>query len=367
MINKNFPSVWVSGLLGSLVFLSIAPAKTQAAQIVTANRNSGNISVIDTKTKNVFDVPLPGDDPEPMYVFYFDATKEIAVGNRSSNEVVFFDVRDYSVTDTADAGDGVFHMWATPDNKQLWVNNDIENTITVIDPITKSNITTVPIPPDIVQDGGKPHDVILDSSGFAYVSILFGDQRESDMIVKFRTDTFLEVDRTDVGKDPHLSLSNLNNLLYVPAQNSNEVEVLDRDTLDQITAISVPGAHGAGMSRDGNTFYTTNLPGGGIDGLFAIDTATNTILSVVDTPAAVPHNIALTNNEVYVTHSGETSNLVSYYSLNNNIPSQGVTLEVGLNPFGIATVPTTTPESSSLLGILGLGVFGSFSLIKNKK
>ena len=59
----------------------------------------------------------------------------------------------------APAGRGVFHMWADYRGRQLWVNNDIDKTTTVIDPSTLEVLATVPTPADLVAMGGKPHDV----------------------------------------------------------------------------------------------------------------------------------------------------------------------------------------------------------------
>jgi DNA-binding beta-propeller fold protein YncE len=100
----------------------------------------------------------------------------------------------------------------------------------------------------------------------------------------------------------------------VPAQNSNIVSVFNRFTLDLITEIDVPGAHGTGMLPLGRVFYTTNLPGGGTDGLYAINTRTNTIIGSTDTPYAVPHNVVVTlNGKLFLTHSGATSDRVTIY------------------------------------------------------
>ena len=103
--------------------------------------------------------------------------------------------------------------------------------------------------------------------------------------------------------------------------------------------LTVPGAHGAGMPFDGKTFYTTNLPNGGTDALFAIDTKKNKVLGSTDTPYPVPHNIALTpdGKKLYVTHSGGTSDKVTVYSIkkNNRIPVYKSEITVGLNPFGL--------------------------------
>jgi len=98
------------------------------------------------------------------------------------------------------------------------------------------------------------------------------------------------------------------------------------------------------MLQSGRFFYTTNLTGGGADGLFAVDTGTNTVAGeAVDTPYAVPHNIALSQNglRLFLTHSGATADRVTFWSVSPSDPRPVLLGEVavGLNPFGIASVP----------------------------
>ncbi|HXG68776.1 MAG TPA: hypothetical protein VNO70_27005 [Blastocatellia bacterium] len=313
-------------------------------KVVIANRASGTISVIDAQADEVvgtFPLPSGPKSPEPMYVVH--ARKQVFVGDRANNRVVVFDARSFAVEGMIAAGAGVFHMWGDPLDRQLWVNNDIDKTSTVIDPITHEVLATVPMPADLVAAGGRPHDVILDprNGRHAYVTMI-GVAGPSDYVVKFSTRTFEEVGRAAVGKDPHVSAARQNDLLYVPCQGSSTLFVLDRRTLAQEADIPIPGAHGAGMARHGRTFYTTNLPGGGTDGLFAIDTHTNTVIGeAVDTPFAAPHNIALTPNsrKLYLTHSSATSDKVTVYNLEARLPAFHKEVTVGLNPFGIAYVP----------------------------
>lgn len=318
-------------------------------KIVVANRGSGDISVIDALGGElIMNVPLPqdaGDNfPEPMYVVYTRPGDRVFVGDRANDRVVVFDANDFSVVGTVPAGAGVFHMWADPRGKQLWVNNDIDNTTTVINPRNLTVIATIPTPADLVELGGKPHDVILGPAGkLAYISVL-GLSGDNDYVVQFRTDTFEEIGRAAVGKDPHLSLNGLNRYLYVPTQGSNAVYILNRFNLNQVDVLDVPGAHGAGMTFNGRYFYTTNLSGGGTDALFTINTRSNTIIGdPVDSPYPVPHNIALTlvPNKLYVTHSGGTSDKVTFYHVSNRnpIPVFAGEVTVGLNPFGISFVP----------------------------
>ena len=343
-------SLWIVlfSLLAALLISGSALAQggsPQGGKIVVANRGSGTISVIDTATDMVLNtIELPGANPaEPMYVVYSKFGDRVFVGDRNNDQVVVFDADDFSIVDTVPTGRGVFHMWADSRGHQLWVNNDVDNTATVINPRTLEVITTVDMPADLVALGGKPHDVILDRSGrFAWVTML-GFAGGNDYVVQFNTRTFEEMNRAPVGKDPHLSLDNRGRALYVPAQGSNKVSVLDRVTLEEITEIAVPGAHGAGMRADGHVFYTTNLPGGGTDGLFAIDTKSNEVIDAVDTPFTTPHNIALTprGDKLYVTHSGGTADKVSVYSASKHepVPVSLGNITVGLNPFGLAFVP----------------------------
>jgi DNA-binding beta-propeller fold protein YncE len=184
---------------------------------------------------------------------------------------------------------------------------------------------------------------MLDPQGrFAYVTVL-GLPGANDYVVQFSTQTFEEVGRAAVGKDPHLGLSRQTPYLYVVAQNSDLISVLDRETLDLVEEVSVPGAHGAGMPRNGRNFYTTNLPGGGADALYTLDTRTNMLVGApVPTPYTVPHNIVLTpdSQKLYVTHSGPNTWVTIYtVDANNPVPVYAGEVAVGPNPFGLTHVP----------------------------
>jgi len=333
----------LSSFAGSTTALPLAGHGSPHGKIVVANRGSGDISVIDVETDHVRTVPMPAgtNPPEPMYVVYTRAGKHVFVGDRANDRVVAFDSRTFAVVGTVPAGAGVFHMWADPTERQLWVNNDIDNTSTVFEPRTLAVLATVPMPADLVAMGGKPHDVVLDLR-FAYVTMV-GFAGPNDYVIKFDLHTFAEVGRAAVGKDAHVSLTLRNRKLYVPCQNSDTVYVLNRYTMGELTQLPVPGAHGAGMASNGKDFYVTNLTGGGPEGLWIIATPTDTLVGGgVDTPFATPHNIALTPGprKLYLTHSGATSDQVSIYDITmpDAVPSHVRNVTVGTNPFGLAFV-----------------------------
>ena len=379
----------------------VQAASFQGDRVVVANRESGTLSVIDTvtDTATTIDIPFGELRPEPMYIFHVRSTKEVAVGDRANNRIVFFDQNSYEVTGTVETDNGVFHMWGSPNDTQLWINNDIDNTITVINPVNKNVLTTIAIPADLVAEEGRPHDVILDPSGdFAYVSVLGlsedhtpvpGSECEgcdiTSVLLKYSTQTFEEIDRLDVGVDPHLGLTSQNDLLYVAAQNSDVVTVLAREDFSIVKNLTVPGAHGVGIAGssapNGRFFYTTNLPSAdGSNGLFVIDTVTNEIIdnSGFNTGFAVPHNIAVTNDneKLYISHSIGSLNpgKVTVYDLDpiTGLPvgsTPTTDINVGVNPFGIFFISgaTSVAEPGSLLGLLFVSSLGISSLLKSSK
>ena len=339
-----------SGAVTAVDFIPSDAIQTNNGQIVIANRASGNISILDVQTgEELRTVDLPFREgekpPEPMYVYHLLSTNEIIVDDRANNRVVFFDQTTYEVTRTVETGAGNFHMWVDPQEEQLWVVNDLDVALTVVE-LETNETTKVQLPEAAIRTNAIPHDVILDPSGlYAYATILREDNPDSDLLVKIDTATFEILDTAEVGKDPHLSLAPESNLLYVPTQNSNRIDVFDRrgTELVKVDSLEQPGVHGIDFSLDGRYLYTTNLPGGGSNGLFAIDTRTNEIvgdLDGVDTPFPTPHNVWLTGDgqRLFLTHSGSQSNQVSFYSLEN--PTRPVLLDSvnvnGLNPFGLA-------------------------------
>lgn len=332
-------SLAVLTLVAVLAIVWVVPGHAGGqGTVVIANRADGTISLIDVATNQVIDtILLPGATPQPMYVNY--ARGKVFVGDRSNNRVVVYDGDDFSFIATVPAGNGVFHQWAAQNGKQLWVVNDIDASATVIDTKDLDVLATVPMPVDLTAQGYRPHDVFQHpNKPLAYVSFVGA---EPGYVVQFDRNTFAETGRATVGGDPHLSISKQQDQLFVASQGAGAVYVLDPISLAEIDVIVAPGAHGAWTTKNGKYFYTTNLPGGGNEGLRVIDVKTNSIIDSVDTPYPIAHNIVVAGNKLYVTHSGSTSDKVTVWSVSNNspVPVPAGEVVVGLNPFGLGFVP----------------------------
>ena len=209
--------------------------------VVVANRGGKSISVINAiNNKLMGTYPLP-DNGEAMYVTY-DATRDqIFVGDRANNRVVALDAATLNVAGFAPAGAGVFHMWDSPDDATLWVVNDIDLTLSVIDQENLTLLQTIHIPFDLAESGGKPHDVIVDPDGSAAYTTIVGVGPNKSVVVKYSTSTFMELGRAEVGGDAHLSVTGANGLLYVPSQEAGKVYILNRSDLSEVKQLDIPG------------------------------------------------------------------------------------------------------------------------------
>lgn len=361
-------------LLTAILGLQLASASVEAAKayvpgrVIVANRTSGTLSIIDEKTgtllKNVSVAGKFARPPEPMYVNYVAKLNRLLVNDRANNQIIALDADNYRVLDTAPIGAGAFHMWTGGNGKQTWAVNDVDKTISVIDPKTMDSLLDedLPIPSDLKDKGGKPHDILLDKNGkYAFATIVgVGGSTDKDVVLQYSTKTFKEIARYEVGKDPHVGILNNGKQLYVPTQNASKVYVLDpAKKLALLKEIDVPGAHGATWSPNNKFFYTSNLPAvangnGNKDALWTIDTKTMAVVNSTAFPdkttypdLKAAHNLTINSNgtKLYLTHSGhedgDSTGDVSIYDINatDGQPILKSVVSVGINPFGITYVP----------------------------
>jgi hypothetical protein len=343
---------------------------------VVANRGSGTVSFVGGSANFQVPVPTAGDAPsvpEPMYVSH--SNDRVFVGDRANNAVAVMNPKDLSeeATVISNVCQGIFHQWAN--DEKLVVACDVDNTVVVIKLEDNSIKATI----DLMDQGAmsisamqKPHDIVVTPSGDAiFVSILATDGSATDAILKIDTSTGMVVNRVDLpnGTDPHLGLSAASpDMLYSPQQNLGIVAVYSQQDLTEVqTPLTVANAHGIGTSSAGMYLYATNIADGGTGGLVTLKASVggsdaSLVGSPVDTPVAVPHNVAVDEDGfVYVTHSGGAANQLTVYSTDpmTGLPGFEEQHTIGTNPFGLAIVkyeciedpvPTTSPPTQKPAG-----------------
>ena len=315
--------------------------------ILVANRASGTVSIVDVTTDTVTQtITLPaGSSPaQASYLSYSSSQDQIYVGDDANSRIVVFDGETLNQVDILAMNQDVFHIWNN--GTQLWAVDRLAKVVSVFELSTGNKLADVPIPTDLETLGGEPHDVVVDDT-HAYVTILgvTGD----DQLVKFSTVTFSEVGRTAVGEDPHVTLHPTDRRVFVACQDSDNLFVIDRDTMIESKEISLLGGHGVWIPPQGQTLYVSNFPshitagtpGPGADGLFSVDLGSETESgSVATNPQA--HNLVSTpdGTKLYLTHSN-SAGVVTVFDISDpdGLPRNPSSISVGSVPFGIAYMP----------------------------
>lgn len=301
--------------------------KVYEEKVVVANRGAGSISFIDATSNQVSMLAISGS--EPMYVVYVPTKDKIFVGDRAGKKIHIINPQTKAVESSITVGNGVFHMWADGLGKQLWVSNDIDNTISVIDLNTNTVVKTINV-------GMKPHDVFLSKDATkAYVSVFNADAAMPDKVYMYSTSDYSKTGEASVGKDPHLYHLPTSNKLFVACQ-SGEVYALNGSSLSVISNNAFTGAHGIFPSPDQNTVFVTNITG---QQLYSINATTGMQNGMpLMALSATPHNIVVNEdgNKMFVTHSGGAATAVSTYTISGTTLTAGTTITAGTNPFGLA-------------------------------
>ncbi len=338
-------------LLASSIFLAsplsfasgYSNGTDEVGKFAIADRASGTVSVIDANTDqliNTLTLPAANNPSEPMYIVYKE--NRLYIGDRANDRVVVYDSYGLNFIKSLPTGRGVFHMWAAKNAELLAVNNDIDNTVTLIDTNDLNVVDTLSLPSDLINRGFRPHDVFLSDNGKqAYISLLDGVEGD-DYVIKYSLSRNREVARRSVGGDPHLFLSPTNkNRLLVASQDSGTVVALNTKHLRERDQVKVPNAHG--IFALGERLYVSNIADNGSDGLYTLENRWLNVIQINDTPFPTPHNIAVSDNgeKIYITHSGAQQDKVSVFVTKPGLsfPSYEGEVTVGKNPFGLAYIP----------------------------
>lgn len=336
------PTMLYRRIVGAVVVIALFAVATMApaaaepevgsrSEVVVANRGSGSITLIDSRSLQTRTVDLPGV-AEPMYVNHDLRHDQVLVGDRANSTVVAFDDDTYEIIGSVPVGDGVFHQWLENSRRQLWVVGDTSQTVTVVDTRNLEVLTTIDMPADIVEAGGKPHDVFVQGNE-AFVT--FVGLGEGGVVVQYSTRTFEETGRADVGGDPHVFVRS--GRLFVASQDSSTVARFRARDLLPLGSIEVEAAHGLFVTTRSEVLVTT-ISGGGSNAVSELNASLTTVRDTVDTEFPVPHNITVDNRrQMYVTHSG-MAETVSVIRLERDGFGEPQTVRTGVNPFGLTFV-----------------------------
>ncbi len=236
-------------------------------------------SVLFTYTASGIDITV-GTNPAGVAVN--PNTNTIYVANQGDNTISVIDGATNTVVDTIPAGANSNGVAVNPNTNTIYVANQGDNTISVIDGATNTVVDTIPV-------GVSPFQVSVNpSTNTVYVPNLFSN---TVSVIDGATNTV--VDTISVGIGPGAVVVNTNtNMMYVPNIFSDEVSVIDGATNTVVATISVGGGPVAGVVNP-----TTNR-------LYIVGLFSNTV-SVIDiTPSSPTENTVVNTLTVGASHFG---------------------------------------------------------------
>ena len=220
------------------------------------------------------------DRPNALSPVVRDFPSYVYVPNTESNTVSVIDPATYRVVRTVDVGEQPQHVVPSWDLKTLWVNNDLGNSLTPINPATGQFGTPVPV--------HDPYNLYFTPDGKSAV-------------------VMAEADREIVFRDPHTMA--VQQVLHVPCE----------------------GVNHADFSPDGSYFIASCEFSGQ---LLKVDTAKHTLLGEIDLEhGAMPQDVKISpDGKVWYVADMETSGV---WTLNGDQFKETGFIPTGLGAHGL--------------------------------
>ncbi len=352
LLNKSFFFPWISR---PDTGASILPQK----YIVVPNRSDSTLTILETPSGEILKKITAEDtgfEFEAIYSSSLPRFKMIAVSDRLNSQLIFFDNRTFKFLGTAPASEGMFHMWPTPEQKELFAVADIDRVVDAIEINRFGNRVVYKhrlIDVGAESETGKPHDVVVDET-HVYVTMLGvdgEDGNQEDLVLKYNRQSLKLEGKLKFSFDIHLGIPKQSPYLLVPETTAGTLNFVDKKTFEVVTNVEgLPGAHGIWWNSDASKIYLANFESQGPESIYEVRQTIDTEefgaekLSTHDLVDAKAHNITVdfVNQVMFVTHSGpnvdgQLNRNVSLFSVKGT-PTFIKTVESGANPLGILLV-----------------------------
>lgn len=217
--------------------------------LVTANKDSGDVSIIDLATKKVIKHVAIGMNPEFVrvrgdfaYVSFEPSSKsgpppkpgeakekDDDDGEKVPAKIAIVDLKKFEVVGQVTSGPETEGIEFSPDGKLMLVTNEADNTVTVHELPSGKLVKTI----ETHTLGDRPRGVKVSPDGSTYVVTLeFGDK------VLVLDKNFETVKTFATGKTPYgISFDRSGKRLFVAASKAKELQVYDGKTFEPIKNI----------------------------------------------------------------------------------------------------------------------------------
>lgn len=327
--------------------------------VVVPNRSDSSVTILSTPKGDILRKITRSDtgfEFEPIYASSIPRFKMIAVSDRKNSQLIFFDNESLKYLGAVPASNGMFHMWPTPEQKEIFAVADIDRVVDALE-INRFGDEVVYKPrkinPGALFDSGKPHDVVVDKT-HVYVTMIGVDEpngMKADYVLKYDRKTLQLQGKMKFSFDIHLGIPEKSPYLLVVEQTAGRLNYIDKKTFTVKTYVEdLYGAHGVYWNPDASKVYLANFISRGPMSLYEVRQmfGTDEFISIVtassDLPDAKAHNVTVDfeNQVMFVTHSGPNhdGNLNTNVSVFSTVGDMKFikTVETGVNPLGILLV-----------------------------
>ncbi len=233
------------------------------------------------------------------------------------------------VRGTIRVGNGPRGAAVSPDGRRLYIADNADNTVSVIDTATNRVIATTPLsaPPQYVA--------IAPNGRRAYVTTYNDADGTGSAVHVMNTATNTVVATIPVGINPYAAAVTPDGQhLYVPNHGSQDLSVINTRTNSVTTLIVVPpNPHWVAFTPDSRRAYVADHESNLVS---VVDTASNTVIAKIPVGRS-PHSVALSPNgrEAFVTDYDAKSVSV----IDTTSDTVTATIAVGANPQCVAVAP----------------------------
>ena len=259
----------------------------------------------------------------------------VYVANNGDNSVSVIDTVTSTVTDTVTVGTSPWSVAVSPDGATVYVANDGDNSVSVIEAATNTLVDTISV-------GGRPHSVAVSPDGtrvyvanFAGGTVSVIDAATNTVVDTIRLDSYPPLHPTSYPSS--VAVSPDGTMVYVANDSGSSVSVIDTATNTVVDTVRFKASPGSvAVSPDGATVYTANAVGNTVS---VIDAATNTVVDTIRV-GSVPHSVAVSPDGTTVYVANNQDYTVSVIDTATNTVVE--TTWAGAYPHSVAVSPNGT-------------------------
>lgn len=296
---------------------------------VTNATAPGYLSIINTLNNNFIGKIAVGDDPEHLALVP-NGTK-LYVSNKGSDSISVIDTVTDTVITTISlaAGAAPYYLAVTPNGEKVYVTDRGSNTVSIIDVATNSLTSQSPL-----TVGNRPYYLVITSDG----SEVYVTNNTDGTVSVINTASDTVSDTLTVETSPkYLALTPDCSKVFVTNTGSDSVSQIVTATKAVTTFAAGTDPEYLGISPDGQTLYVTNvlIGGHGIVRIFS----TTTHLEIADHVHVgnSPSFLLISPDGSQVFVANQTGSTVSI--INTTINKSTRLLSVGDNPYNLIYLP----------------------------